>query len=118
MNTVEEFNSFHGTESYHDIGDGYAITDAILWLKSKMSETAFYYLLNVIEHYTNYKLPWGFFELHVTDDGIYLDTTDGNGKKLYKTEIDTNDDLPDNQLDKGTYKIWCQNYIIYGASEY
>jgi len=49
---------------------------------------------------------------------MYLDTTDGNGKKLYKTEITTDNNDPDNQLDKGTYKIWCQNYVIYGASEY
>ena len=118
MNTVEEFGNFYGTENYHDIGDGYACTDAILWLKSKMSEINFFFLISVIKKHTNYKLPWGFFELHVTDDGMYLDTTDGNGKKLYKTMLDSDDDLPDNQLDKGTYKIWCQNYVIYGASEY
>lgn len=118
MNTLEEFDSFHGTESYHDIGDGYAITDAIVWLKSKMSEVDFFFLLTVIKKHTNYKLPWGFFELHVTDDGMYLDTTDGNGKKLYKTVIDSDKNNPENKLDKGTYKIWCQNYVIYGASEY
>lgn len=118
MNTVEEFDNFHGTEVYHEITDGYAITDAIVWLRSKMSEMNFYFLISVIKKHMSYKLPWGFFELHVTDDGIYLDTTDGNGKKLYKTMIDSDDDLPDNQLDKGTYKIWCQNYVIYGASEY
>lgn len=118
MNTLEEFDSFHGTESYHDVGDGYACSDAIVWLRSKMSAVDFFFLLSMIKKQTNYKLPWGFFELHVTDDGMYLDTTDGNGKKLYKTEINTNDDDPNNQLDKGTYKIWCQNYVIYGASEY
>lgn len=118
MSTVEEFDSFYSTESYHDIGDGYAVTDAIVWLKSKMSETNFFFLISVIKKHTNYKLPWGFFELHVTDNGMYLDTTDGNGKKLYKTVIDSDKNNPDNQLDKGTYKIWSKNYIIYGASEY
>ena len=75
MNTVEEFDSFHGTESYHEINEGYAITDAIAWLGNKMSEMNFYYLLGIIKKHTNYKLPWGFFELHVTDDGMYLITT-------------------------------------------
>lgn len=118
MNTVEMFENFHGTEKYHDIGGGYAITDAIVWLKSKMSEINFYFMIGIIKKHTNYKLPWGFFELHVTDDGMYLDTTDGNGKKLYKTMIDCDDNLSNNKLDNGTYKIWCQNYVIYGASEY
>ena len=50
MNTVEEFDNFHGTESYHEIGDGYAITDAIIWLKSKMSEINFFFLISVIKN--------------------------------------------------------------------
>lgn len=118
MNTVEKFNSFYGTENYHEIGDGYAITDAIVWLGSNLSEWTFHFMLGIIKNHTNYKLPWGFFELHVTDDCMYLDTTNGNGKKLYKTVIDSDKNNPDNKLDKGTYKIWCQNYVIYGASEY
>ena len=118
MNTVEEFENFIGTEKYHEITDGYAITDAIVWLRSKMSEMNFYFLISVIKKHMSYKLPWGFFELHVTDDGMFLDTTDGNGKKLYKTIIDDDKSDTDNKLDKGTYKIWCHNYVIYGACEY
>jgi len=49
MNTVQKFESFYGTESYHDIGDGYACSDAIVWLRSKMSAVDFFFLLSMIK---------------------------------------------------------------------
>lgn len=118
MNTVEQFEDFHGTENYYPFNSGYAYTDAINWLRQQLPFSIFIEVLNVVKAHMGYKLPFGFFELHIDKEGIYVITTDGNGNQLYKNVIDTDDDLPDYKLDKGIYKIWCQNYVIFGASEY
>lgn len=121
MNTIQQFENFTGTEHYYVFENGYAYTDAINWLKKQLPETMFYNILKYIINKMSYKLPFGFFTLHVTDDPtgeIYIITTDGDGNTLNKYVVDFKDDLPDFKLDNGIYKIYCQNYVIFGASEY
>lgn len=121
MNTLQQYEDFRGTENYYEFEDGYAYTDAINWLKTQLPEQMFYILLVYITNKMSYKLPFGFFSLHITDDPIgeiYVITTDGDGNTLNKYILCFKKDLPDFKLDNGIYRIWCQNYVIFGASEY
>lgn len=116
MNTVQKFESFYGTEVYHEYKNGYSYTDAIDYLEDQLQPTQFEKLLDTCISFMNAKYIFGFFELKVEKDKSYLEVDDGDGHKIARVVLP----IAQNNcgLDEGTYKIWCQNYVIFGASEY
>ena len=116
MSTTQKFESFYGTEVYHTYKNGYVYTDAIAYLQDQLQPVHFEKLLDTCIGFMSAKYLFGFFELKVEKDKSYLEVDDGDGNKIVRVTLPIAQN--NSGLDEGTYKIWCQNYVIFGASEY
>lgn len=122
MNTQEEYSTqFNGTLTYYPYKNGYAYTDAIKFLKSKMTSDTFDKVIDECIDFMGFKYLFGFFTLHVTDTEIYITAKDDEGDIFCTSHLlHYAPSEKDNYttLDNGEYKIWIQNYVVFGASEY
>ena len=116
--TVADFERHTGTTIYHKFDEHYALTDGIIWLRNQMPADDFYVMCRLITQHMSYKLPFGFFTLNVTDDYVDLITTDGDNNRICRNILSDDPNKTGYNLENGTYKIWCQNYVIFAASEY
>lgn len=114
--TVQKFEQFYGSEHFYEYKNGYAYTDAIDYLKDQLQPSQFEKLLDTCISFMSAKYLFGFFELKVEQDKSYLEVDDGDGHKIARVVLP----IAQNNcgLDEGIYKIWLQNYVIFGASEY
>lgn len=113
-NTLDIFESFYGTESYHDYNGTYAYTDGIKYLVDKLaSSVKTKKLMNFIIKNMHYQNPFGCFKLIVS-------------KECTKITSYSADNLLVNEqilwkfckLTEGEYKMFCYNYVILAATEY
>lgn len=113
-NTLDKFESFYGTESYHDYNDTYAYTDGIQYLLGALdSDIKRNALMQYIISKMDFRNYFGLFHLMVGKNETKICCYDPNMNIIDETVL-----WKECPLTPGVYKIFCYNYVVLAATEY